>query len=396
MPQQSRSSWIGRLAGAATAALLAACGGGENAYQAPPPPSVTAIKPPLHVFQPYEDIVATVRPLETIEVRARVSGFLKTREFTPGQEVAKGQVLFTLETSEYQAAVNGAKADLAAANAGLQLDTELSQKYQDAYDEGAATDYELLESKAKVQVSSASVQQAEAKLERAQLDLSYTTVTCPINGRIGEELVSVGNLVGRGDPTLLAKVSTIDPMKVYFDVPEKAYLDFRERTREGGGDPDAVTTYPFKLILPDGSAYGQTGNIDFINNEIDRTTGTMRMRGTIDNPQGLLRDGLFVRARLQQPARKTLALPASSILVDMAGEYVYEVGPDNLAIRQGVEVGATLDGLTEVLKGIDENSVVIVDGILRARPGAPVSPEVVSLGEAMKKIDPGAAIADTP
>ena len=120
------------------------------------------------------------------------------------------------------------------------------------------------------------------------------------------------------------------------------------------------------------------------------------MRGTIDNPLGLLRDGLFVRARLEQPARKTLALPASSILVDMAGEYIYEVGPDNLAIRQGVEIGATLDGLTEVLKGIDENSVVIVDGILRARPGAPVSPEVVSLREAMKKIDPGAAIADTP
>ena len=380
----------------AASILLTACGGEENAYQAPPPPSVTAIKPPLHTFTPYQDIVATVRPVETIEVRARVSGFLKTRDFTPGQEVGRGDVLFTLETNEYQAAVNGARADLAAANAGYQLDVELSRKYQNAYDEGAATDYELLESRAKVEVSAAAVQQAQAKLERAELDLSYTTVTCPIDGRIGEELVSVGNLVGRGDPTLLAKVSTIDPMKVYFDVPEKGYLDFRSRTRAAGRDPDELRTYPFKLILPNGRPYGIEGRLDFIDNEIDRSTGTMRMRGTIPNPDGILRDGLFVRARLEQPSQETLALPESAILVDMAGEYVYLVGPDDIVSRQGAEIGVTIDGLTEVLKGIDENSVVIVDGILRARPGAPVTPEIVGLKEAMERIDPGSKIAETP
>ena len=380
----------------AASILLTACGGEENAYQAPPPPSVTAIKPPLHTFTPYQDIVATVRPVETIEVRARVSGFLKTRDFTPGQEVSRDDVLFTLETNEYQAAVNGARADLAAANAGYQLDVELSRKYQNAYDEGAATDYELLESRARVEVSAAAVQQAQAKLERAELDLSYTTVTCPIDGRIGEELVSVGNLVGRGDPTLLAKVSTIDPMKVYFDVPEKGYLDFRSRTRAAGRDPDELRTYPFKLILPNGRPYGIEGRLDFIDNEIDRSTGTMRMRGTIPNPDGILRDGLFVRARLEQPSQETLALPESAILVDMAGEYVYLVGPDDIVSRQGVEIGVTIDGLTEVLKGIDENSVVIVDGILRARPGAPVTPEIVGLKEAMERIDPGSKIAETP
>ena len=396
MPTSRRTSRIGTLAGLATVILLAACEGGENAYQAPPPPSVTAISPEVRMFTPYQDIVATVRPVETIEVRARVAGFLNTRDFTPGQRVAAGQVLFTLETDEYVAAVNGAKADLAAANAGLQLDTELSKKYQSAYDQGAATDYELLESKAKVQVSAASVQQAQARLERAELDLSYTNVTCPIDGRIGEELVSVGNLVGRGDPTLLAKVSTIDPMQVYFNIPEKGYLTFRKRTIDTGGNPDELTEYPFQLILPNGKPYEIPGMIDFIDNEIDRTTGTMKLRGTIPNPDGLLRDGLFVRARLNQPSKESLALPASAILVDMAGEYVYEVGPDDLAIRQGVEVGVTLNGLTEIIKGIDEDSVVIVDGILRARPGAPVSAEIVSLDEAMERIDPSAMTAETP
>ena len=395
MPQNCRSSWTRRLAGVLATALVTGCGGGENAYQAPPPPSVTAITPPIHEFEPYQDIVATVRPVETIEVRARVSGFLKSRDFTPGQKVDVGQLLFTLEPDEYQAAFNGAKADLSAANARLQLDTEVSQKYQLAFDKGAASEVELLEAKAKVEVSAASVEQAEAKLESAQLDLSYTTVTCPIDGRIGEELVSVGNLVGRAEPTLLAKVSSIDPMKIYFDVPEKAYLQFRQDLEAAGEDPDERASYPFQLVLPDGTVYDQTGQIDFIDNEIDRNTGTMQLRGTVANPIGLLRDGLFVRARLRQPVRRTLALPASAILVDMAGEYVYQLGPDDIVARQGVETGATLDGLTEILKGLDSESVVVVDGILRARPGAPVTPEVVGLPEAMKRIDPGSTVADT-
>ncbi|MCP4835947.1 MAG: efflux RND transporter periplasmic adaptor subunit [Phycisphaera sp.] len=395
MPQICRSSRTRRLAGLLATALLTGCGGSENAYQAPPPPAVTAIKPPLHDFEPYQDNVATVRPLETIEVRARVSGFLNSREFTPGQQVETGQVLFTLEPDEYQAAVNGANADLSAANARLQLDTEVRQKYQIAFDKGAASEVELLESKAKVEVSAASVEQAQAKLERAQLDLSYTTVTSPIDGRIGEELVSSGNLVGRAEPTLLAKISTIDPMKVYFDVSEKAYLKFRQGMEAAGEDPDERSTYPFELVLPDGTIYDQIGHIDFLDIEIDRTTGTMQLRGTIANPIGLLRNGLFVRARVREPMREALALPASAILVDMAGEYVYLLGENDVVSRQGVKTGETIDGLTEILKGLDSESVVIVDGILRARPGAPVTPEIVDLPEAMRRIDPGSTVAET-
>lgn len=396
MPTQSRTSRTGTLAGLLITGILTGCGGGDNAYQAPPPPSVTAINPTLHEFQPYQDVVSTVRPKETIEIRARVTGFLKSREFTPGQMVSEGQSLFTLEPDEYQASVNGALADLEAAKAKFQLDVQVSQKYQLAFDKGAASEVELLEANAKVQVSSASVDQAEARLERANLDLSYTNITCPINGRIGEDLVSIGNLVGRAEPTLLAKVSSIDPMNVYFDVPEKSYLDFQKGMQAARDAPEDRSAYPFQVVLPDGTVYAQTGTLDFIDIQIDRTTGTMRMRGTIANPDGLLRDGLFVRSRLQQPSRTALALPASAVLVDMAGEYIYEVNAeDGVVARQGVQTGRTIDGLTEILKGIDSESVVIVDGILRARPGSPVTPEIVDLSEAMRRIDPGSAVAAT-
>ena len=175
---------------------IAGCGGDENTFQAPPPPKVTAIKPPEHTFAPFRDVVATVRSRESVEVRARVDGFLKTREFEPGDLVEVDQTLFTLETDEYEAAVAGATADLRAAKARLQLDQEVLGKYEIAFDKGAASEVELLESKAKVEVSAASVEQAEAKLRRANLDLSYTTIKSPIEGRIGEDLVSIGNLVG--------------------------------------------------------------------------------------------------------------------------------------------------------------------------------------------------------
>ncbi len=373
--------------------LLAGCGGDENTFKAPPPPKVTAIHPPDHVFAPYRDVVATVRSRESVDIRARVDGFLKTRSFEPGDLVTVDETLFTLETDEYEAAVAAATADLRAAKARQQLDVEVLGKYQQAFDRGAASEVELLEAKAKVEVSAASVDQAEAKLRRATLDLSYTTITSPIEGRIGEDLVSIGNLVGRGEPTLLAKVRTVDPMNVYFDVPETAFLQFRRELVGDGVDEEGKVDYPFELVLPDDVVYGRQGTLDFADFEIDRTTGTLTMRGVIDNPEKFLRDGMFVRVRLRQPERTALALPASAVLVDMAGAYVYLVGEGGLVARQGVETGVSLDGLVEVVAGIAADDTVIVDGILRSRPGATVDAELVTLPEAMERLDPAAKIA---
>lgn len=371
------------------------CEDQRNAFQAPPPPKVTAMHPEMRLFEPYRDIVATVEPLETVEIRARISGFLESREFQPGDVVEAGAILFKLEPDEYDANLAIANADLRSAEANLKLTQQIQSKYQTAFDQGAATEIEILESEANVELASAKVEQATAKVTRTQLDVTYTTILAPIKGQIGEDLVSVGNLVGRGEPTLLAKITTIDPMNVYFSVPENSFLDFRRRMNEAGMEADTRGTYRFKAVLPDGQIYDQPGTVDFAAPEIDRNTGTVTIRGVIPNPDGLLRSGLFVRARLAEPSRKALALPQSAILIDMAGSYVFVIDKDNIVSRQGVSVGVAIDGLQEINAGLEETSMVIVDGILRARPGSAVSPDTVNLDQAMRLIDPSAPAAET-
>ena len=382
---------VHRVLEATSAVILvtfAGCGGADNTYEPPPPPKVTAIDVAMRAFEPYQDMVATVRARETVEVRARVAAFLESTEFAPGDLVSKGQVLFTLDSSEYEAAVAGATADLRAARAQLQLNREVAAKYRAAFEQGAASDIEILEAEAKVEVAAASVDQAAAKLEAARIDLSYTTISSPLDGRIGEDLVSVGNFVGRGEPTLLATVTTTEPMNVYFEITEKDFLAFRRGLIEAGKDPDPRFKYPFRVVLPDDQLYGIDGIIEFADPQIDRSTGTMTVRGTVENPDGLLRDGMFVRARIGEPVRDALALPAAAVLVDMAGEYVYVVGADGVVVRQGVETGVSVGGYQEIELGLDPGTTVIVDGILRARPGARVDAEVVDLETAMRRLDP--------
>ncbi|MDA0296525.1 MAG: efflux RND transporter periplasmic adaptor subunit [Planctomycetota bacterium] len=371
------------------------CEDQRNAFQAPPPPKVTAMHPEMRLFEPYRDIVATVEPLETVEIRARISGFLESREFQPGDVVEAGAILFKLEPDEYDANLAIANADLRSAEANLKLTQQIQSKYQTAFDQGAATEIEILESEANVELASAKVEQATAKVTRTRLDVTYTTILAPIKGQIGEDLVSVGNLVGRGEPTLLAKITTIDPMNVYFSVPENSFLDFRRRMNEAGMEADAHGSVMMNAVLPDGQIYDQPGTVDFAAPEIDRNTGTVTIRGVIPNPDGLLTSGLFVRARLAEPSRKALALPQSAILIDMAGSYVFVIDKDNIVSRQGVSVGVAIDGLQEINAGLEETSMVIVDGILRARPGSAVSPDTVNLDQAMRLIDPSAPAAET-
>ncbi|MAH66066.1 MAG: hypothetical protein CMJ27_06705 [Phycisphaerae bacterium] len=381
---------------AAIPALTAsiACTGCEeqrNEFAAPPPPKVTAIHPEMREFAPYRDIVATVEPLETVEVRARISGFLQSRDFAPGDKVETGETLFRLESDEYDANLAIAEADLRSAEASLQLTRQVLAKYQAAFDKGAATEIEILEAEANVEVAAAKVEQAKAQVTRSRLDVAYTTIESPIDGQIGEDLVSVGNLVGRGEPTLLAKITSIDPMNVYFSLPETAYLEYRGRMNEAGRDTDRRGEYEFVIVLPDGRLYGHPGVVDFAAPEINRETGTVSIRGVVPNPDELLRPGLFVRARLAEPARERLAIPESAVLVDMAGAYVYVIDKDDVVARQGVTVGAALNGLQEIEAGLDETSLVIVDGILRARPGSTVAPATISLADALELIDPAAA-----
>ena len=382
------------ISGLLVATLAAGGCGKSNTFKNPPPPPVTVVHPENQQFTTISELPGRVEPVEEVDIRARVSGFLSSAEFQEGDMVEAGQLLFTIEPEEYQTAVNMATAELNSARANDALNREVLQKYQVAFDEGAATNIELLEAKAKVDVSIAQVESAEANLEKARLNLSYTQVFAPISGRISRILINVGNLVGAGEPSLLSTMVSTDPVYVYFSVRESDILEFRRQHLPGSVDNVRDLGIGFSLILPTGKTYPVEGVIDFVDTTIDANTGTIAVRGRIDNPEGMLKPGLFVRVEIPNPdPEEGLMVPEVAVMRDMAGDYVLLIDEDNVVSRQGVEIGTIHEHLAKIEKGLDASDRVIVDGLLMSRPGGTVNPTLKTIREAMEQIDPGAVAA---
>ena len=251
------------------------------------------------------------------------------------------------------------------------------------------TEVELLEAKAKVDVSSASVEAAQSKLDKAELDLSYTKIHSPISGQISRLLVSAGNYVGAGEPTILTTVISTQPMYVYFSVRESEMLSFQTMIKKGG-ITDGRNLIPFTLQLPDQTTYPEEGLIDFIDTTVNPDTGTIDVRGVIDNQQRVLKPGLFVRVKIASSPQEGLMIPRLAIMNDMTGSYVLITDETNIVSRQGVATGDIYEHLIEITDGLTEESQVIVDGLLVSRPGSPVNPTLKTILDAMKKIDPEA------
>ena len=366
----------------------------SNSFKSPPPPPVTVVHPENRSFTMTSELPGRTSATELVEIRARVAGFLDSVDFKEGDIVEEGQLLFTIEPDQYESAVNMAMAELNSSQANDTLNREVLKKYQAAYDEGAATDVELIEARAKVDVSTAGLESAVAQLEKARLDLSYTRIHSPISGQISRLLVNKGNLVGSGSPTLLATVVKTDPMQVWVSVREADILEFRRQLLGENKASIREMDIDFTLRLPDGEIYPETGLIDFVDNTIDANTGTIDVRGTIPNPIGILKPGLFVRMEIE--SRQTfegLMIPELAVMRDMAGEYVMVIDESDVVSRQGIVTARTKDHLTEVTDGLNAESKVIVNGLLQARPNQAVSPTLKTIDEAMKKLDPKAVAA---
>lgn len=345
------------------------------------PPEVTVAAPIQRNVTEDDDYTGRVAAVESVEIRARVSGYLTKVNFVEGTDVKQGDLLFEIDPRPYEAQVARAEGDvakweatLAKTSADLARDTKLRPT-------GAVTQEQLESSIAQKKVAEASLIGAKADLERAKLDLEFTKITSPINGRVSRANVTVGNLIqpGAGDSTVLTTVKSIDPIYVYFDIDERKLQAYRQRALDAGQPASPVRFRDLNRKVLVGLAteegYPHEGYLDFADNEVDSATGTLIARAVVPNPKQTLLPGYFCRVRVLGPqSRDVLMLSDRAILSNQDRKYVLVVGKDNVAQERPVQLGRQIDGLRVVRSGLQPGDQVIVNGLQRARPGMTVTP----------------------
>lgn len=367
---------LGPLAALAAALGVAGCGSGEE--QGPPAPEVTVSKPVLRDVVFSVEFTGTTRAVESTEVRARVAGVLQRIAFQPSTIVEEGQLLFVIEPEEYRAARDEALGSMRAAVADSALkESNLARVLQAAQTE-AVSEQDVDRARAERDAAIAAVLGARGRLSRAQLDLDYTEVRSPITGQVGRNRVDAGNLVGHGEPTLLTTVNKIDPIFVYFDAPESLVLrllDF-ERRRDQYSEEELGELGKAYVATAEDRGFPHQGEIDFIGNTVDPTTGTIEMRAAVPNGDDILFPGLFVRVRMPGRLRKDAVLVnETAVGTDLGGKFVMVVGEGNLVEQRYVSLGQLQDdGMIVVEEGLVAAETYVSNGLLRARPGFPVTP----------------------
>lgn len=354
--------------------VLAGCGS-KNEFVAPPPPLVTVAQP---VEKPVADSIAFVARTEataTVDLRARVNGYLEQIRFEDGANVNKGDVLFVIRQEPFQVALDAAQAELQRAEAELELaETEL-RRIAPLVPRQAVTQAEYDKQAALVKTSAANVALAKTVVRRAEIDLGYTEVKAPISGRIGRHLIDIGNLV-QEEVTPLAIIQSIDPIYAYFDLNELDLLRFMEMLRKHELPDPGVTPPVLYLGLANEQGFPHEGRLDFRALGVDPATGTTQRRGIFPNPNGQLVPGLFARifAPIGQPVPRLL-IEDRAIGTDQRGEFVLVVNDKNEVEYRPVRLGITDGPLRVIEEGISPQDWVIVNGIQRARPGIEVNPQ---------------------
>ena len=356
-------------------ALLGSCSRSENTFAPPPPPVVTVSQPVKQEVTHYAEFTGNTAPLESVELRARVKGFLKSITFTSGSEVKKGDLLFVIEPEPYQIKVDQAKADLQRSEDQYKAaDNELAI-VQAMAAKSAASKIDLVQKTERRDTAKANIAAARAALEQAKIDLSYTHIYAPISGQIGRNLVDAGNLVGQDSPTLLATIVKYDPLYVYFTASEAALLDYGQILRQRRTNGENGKTAEVYLGLAHESGYPHKGWFDSSDNRVDRDTGTILLRAVFSNPDRALFPGVFARIRIPTDTVHALLVPEEALNTDQAGRYVLVVNDKNVVEIRRVKLGVSLDGLTVVQDGLTAGEWIVTNGLQRARPGGTVNPE---------------------
>jgi RND family efflux transporter MFP subunit len=358
------------------APALAACGQGQSKPAPPPPPQVTVAKPVIRQIAEQDEYVGRFVAVDSIEVRARVSGYLDAIHFKDGQVVRKGDLLFTIDRRPFEATFAQAKASLDQTKANLAFaEADLQRALSVAV--GTVITQQTLDQRTQAKrVAQANVAAQEQAVRQASLDLEFTELRAPVEGRIGDRRVAVGNLVtgGTSGTTLLATIESIDPIRFEFTLDEGSYVRYSRLAKDAADSADLGLTLPVRLKLIDETSFSHVGRLDFVDNAVSRTSGTIRARAVFANPGRTFTPGMFGRVQLAAaPPADTLLVPEAAIGAEQARKYVMVVDADNVARPKYVTLGPVVGGLRAV-SGIASSDNVIVNGLLRARPGAKVAP----------------------
>jgi RND family efflux transporter MFP subunit len=361
------------------ASALAGCGEGAPKQAAPAPPAVTVAKPTKQTVTDYDEYVGRFVAVDMVEVRARVSGYLDKIGFQDGQLVKQGDLLFTVDRRPFETTVAQTKAQLAQARANLAYaESDLARGSQLVRDKTITEQTFDQRTQAK-RVAEASVQAQEAAVRQAELDLQFTELKAPVAGRIGDRRVSPGNLVTGGTggtTTLLATIVSIDPMRFEFTFDEASYLRYERIADAGVDEASRGKGVKVSLRLIDEPDFKHEGTVDFVDNVIDRSSGTIRGRAQIPNPKGLFTPGMFARVRVPGSLPyEALLVPDAAIASEQVRKYVMVVGPDNTVTQKYVTLGQLAGNLRVIKEGLSADDRVVVNGLARIRPNIKVTPQ---------------------
>ena len=367
----------------------------KKAAPAPPPPpmvqvmDVTATNVPLDA-----EIIGQLDSPQNVEIRARVEAFVQEMPFIEGTNVMKGELLFKLDDGPYQQKLAAAKGSLGEAEAALKKYEADVARLKPLAEKRAVPQQDLDNALASVDVGKAAVISAQARVESAQLDLSYCEVRAPMTGLIGAKQVSIGELVGKGTPTLMATMSTLDPIWIYCNVSEVGLLNADDYARRTG---KRITDAPVSLILANGSVHPEKGKIVFIDRAVDVKTGTLRIRAQFPNPpippnpDPLLRPGMFGRMKLDLGVRPDSILVPERAVTELQGRsFVWVIGPDNKAEQRKVTVGQPIGENLLILENLKAGERIVVEGLQKVRDGVVVQPMTAAQAAAAVKQAEGA------
>jgi RND family efflux transporter MFP subunit len=362
--------------------LIGGCGkpGGP---QSAPPPQVSVAQVLEKRVKDWDEFTGRLQAVETVEIRPRVSGYIDKVAFTEGSQVKRGDLLFVIDPRPYQAEYDRAAADVKRYKTALELARIELVRVQRLKDSGAVSEEELDERKSTVAQAEANVAGSEAALEAASLNLSFTRVTSPIAGKVSRAEVTRGNLVtgGSNGGTLLSSVVSMDPIYLYFDADEQSYLRYTQTAHSGVGPNSNSSQNPVQIGLANEEGFPHAGAVDFVDNQLNPQTGTIRARAVLENKNGQFTPGLFARVQLLVSGEySAILIEDRAVNTDQSQKYVLLLGAGNQIEYRKVKLGRVIDGLRIVREGLKAGDVIVVNGAQRVHPGVTVTPQRVTMG----------------